>query len=182
MTAKKKTSRPRLIPLGDLLVLGGRYRYGRGKSWNGKPLMYISVPHRPGLSIMADNLWAFHKKLGEMIEEGFPELRGKPPPPEVEVEVEAGEAGAETCPGPGNADWKYIQEVEGGLKEAPELFTTHPLKTTKEGTVCQVCTFDSAKINMYEDLAREMRLAEEGEPAGKTPPEPRVKGRSAAFP
>ena len=179
----KKASRPPLTPLGDLLVLGGRYRYGRGVSWNKQPLMYISVPHRPGLSVMADNLWAFHKKLGEMIEVGFPELRGEPAPLMAEDPNAVHPASGEVpCPGPGNADWKYLNEIEGGLKEAPDLFVTHPHKTAKDGTVCQFCTFDSAKVNMYEDLAREMRLAEEGDPAGKGGTTERVKGHSAAFP
>ena len=183
MTTKKKASRPPLVPLGDLLVLGGRYRYGRGMSWNKQPLMYISVPHRPGITVMADNLWAFHQKLGEMIEVGFPELRGEPPPKEV---VEAEKAESEIvelpCPGPGSEDWRYINKIEGGLKEAPELFVTHPFKTAKEdGTICSFCTFDTARTSQYEDTAREIRLSEDGEEAGGTPPV-RVDGRSAEFP
>ncbi len=168
----KKASRPPLTPLGDLLVLGGRYRFGRGQTWSKQPLMYMSIPHRPGLSVMADDLQAFHKKLGEMIELGFPELRGEPPP----ASVKAVEAEAETlCLGPGNADWRYINESEGGTKEAPELFVTHALKTAKDGTVCQFCTFDSARIAEYEDMARELRLAEEGDPPGE--PSESVLGR-----
>ena len=185
MTAKKKASRPPLVPIGDLLVLGGRYRFGRGQSWNKQPLMYMSIPHKPGLSVMADNLWAFHEKLGEMIEEGFPELRGEPPPKEVaeaEVEKEVEKKDVEaSCPGPGSKDWRYIHETEGGLKEAPELFVTHPFKTAKDGTVCTFCTFDTAKVSRYEDTAREIRLSEDGEEAGGTPPV-RIDGRSTAFP
>lgn len=196
MTTKKK-ARPPLVPLGDLLVLGGRYRFGRGQSWNKQPLMYMSIPHKPGLSVMADNLWAFHKKLGEMIESGFPELRGEPVPKELqpdvagvveksktpEVEKKKKKPVEPVCPGPSNADWRYINKVEGGLKAAPELFVTHPLKATKDSTVCPFCTFDSAKVNMYEDLARELRLSEEGtggEPA--TPTGERTPKRTAAFP
>ena len=174
----KKASRPPLTPLGDLLVLGGRYRFGRGVTWNKQPLMYMSIPHKPGLSVMADDLWAFHRKLGEMIELGFPELRGEPPPVEL---PDAATGAEEACPGPGNADWRYIHSVEGGIKEAPELFTTHALKTAKDGTVCQFCTFDLTKLPLYEDAAREMRLAEEGEKADETPPV-KTKGRSPSFP
>ncbi|KKM85941.1 hypothetical protein LCGC14_1284060 [marine sediment metagenome] len=174
----KKASRPPLTPLGDLLVLGGRYRFGRGVTWNKKPLMYMSIPHKPGLSVMADDLWAFHRKLGEMIELGFPELRGEPAP----VELPGAATGAEeACLGPSNVDWRYINETEGGTKEAPELFVTHALKTAKDGTVCQFCTFDPAKVNMYKDLAHEMRLAEQGEPADETPTE-KPKGRSPLNP
>ena len=180
MTTKKKP-RPPLTPLGDLLVLGGRYRFGRGSTWNKQPVMYMSIPHKPGgLTVMADNLWAFHKKLGEMIEVGFPELRGEPPPKEV-VEAEKEDVVA-PCPGPGNEDWRYIHKVEGGLKEVPELFVTHPFKTAKNGTVCSFCTFDTAKIPMYKDTAYELRLSEEGEQAGEAKAADRVQGRSAAFP
>lgn len=189
MQMPTKKNLPPLKSLGDLLVLGGRFRFGRGSTKSGHPLLYISIPHRPGLSVLMENLPAFHKHLGEMIEKGFPELRGEPAPtPEAEkARPEKTAPPASPCLGPTNEDWRYIHKVQGGLEGSPELFAPHEFGVLKDKTECGFCTFDAVKVEYYKDVARELRIGEEGEPpdaepaASAAPPGSAV-GGSPSFP
>ncbi len=169
-----KKNLPPLKSLGDLLVLGGRFRFGRGSTKSGHPLLYISIPHRPGLSVLMENLPAFHKHLGEMIKKGFPELRGEPTPtPEKAPETARPEKPApptRPCPGPASEDWRYIHKIQGGLEGSPELFVAHEFAPTKEnGTACATCTYDTARRD-YGAIASELRKGEEGDPPDEEPP------------
>lgn len=68
-TKEKKVGQPKLDLLEELLVLGGRYMFGFGKTWSGAPMLYISVPKKPGLVINVENLDVFRAALDRAAEE-----------------------------------------------------------------------------------------------------------------
>lgn len=194
-----------LTLLKELLVLGGRYMFGRGQTASGRPMLYVSIPGRGGVSVLEENLEAFRDALNEAIEK-FPnakpvkktkkakkttskkkKTRTKVDPAKEEPEEEETDVEDSTpCPGPEDESWLYINEVGGALAEMPILFDPHDFQPQKhKESSCDVCTYDT-EVDYSEEEER-VRLEHEGDPDAK--PEPReersggvLPGKSARFP
>ena len=170
MPRKPKPTLPRLEMLDELLVLGGRYRFSRGQTKLGRPLLYVSAQGaRGGVTVLLDNLQAFYRKFGEVVEKLGDEASGEgtmQPAEEREDPKETVEPKEEEttltdpCLGPLCVPWLTINRIEGGLESAPELFEPHEFKQEKDKTACGTCTFDAESMETYVASAEALEDAE----------------------
>ncbi len=151
---RKPQSRPKLTLLEELLVLGGRYMFGRGATFSGKPVLYISTaPGRPGLTILAQNVRAFQRSLADAVDKFGPEVDG-------EGTMRAAEASENSsnsrCPSQTDEHWQEMTAASGNEGDVlMRMLTPHEFEagintvTGAPFTTCEICGYDTTKVEEY---------------------------------